>query len=169
MLHALPHALPHSLLHTLLDGTMKVGQDRPPEWTLDALAADPTQIQELPPEAVPPLLGELERLKAILWARMLTVGVQENGRAEVLARDRPAPPAAPIERPAPDSPGRAEAPLLSAKETARLLSCSEAAVRKWVARRRLPTLKVGRLVRFRLADVEAFLARGGQPPTAGRP
>lgn len=130
---------------------------------------DPVRIAEIPLDAIPTLLGELERLKAILWARMLTVRFRENGRAEVLAQDRPAPPAAPTERPAPDSLGGQKPPLLSAKETARLLSCSEAAVRKWVARRQLPALKVGRLVRFRLADVEAFLAREGRPPKAERP
>ena len=33
--------------------------------------------------------------------------------------------------------------LLTVKEAANLLSCSEAAIRKWVYQRRLPAVKVG--------------------------
>ena len=48
-------------------------------------------------------------------------------------------------------------PLLTVKQAALLLSCSEAAVRKWVYQRRLPVVKVARLTRVRLADLEAFI------------
>ena len=37
------------------------------------LIADPGKVANLPPEAVPSMLGELERLRAILWVR-LTAG-----------------------------------------------------------------------------------------------
>jgi excisionase family DNA binding protein len=47
--------------------------------------------------------------------------------------------------------------LVSVKEAARLLACSEAAIRKWLYERRLPRVKVGRLVRLRLSDLEAFV------------
>ncbi len=47
--------------------------------------------------------------------------------------------------------------LLSVKDAAALLGCSQAAVRKWVYQRRLPVVKVGRLTRVRLADLEAFV------------
>jgi len=50
--------------------------------------------------------------------------------------------------------------LLSVKEAAEALSCSEAAIRKWVYQRRLPTVKVGRLTRLRQRDLEAFTSDG---------
>lgn len=50
--------------------------------------------------------------------------------------------------------------LLSVKEAALLLSCSEAAIRKWVFQRRLPSVKVGRLTRLRVMDLEAFIRAG---------
>ena len=48
--------------------------------------------------------------------------------------------------------------LLTVKEAAELLACSEAAVRKWIYQRRLPKVKVGRLTRLRLSDVEALIS-----------
>ena len=50
--------------------------------------------------------------------------------------------------------------LLTVKEAARLLACSEAAIRKWVFQRRLPAVKVGRLTRLRVRDLEALVAKG---------
>jgi len=50
--------------------------------------------------------------------------------------------------------------LLTVKEAAELLACSEAAVRKWIYQRRLPKVKVGRLTRLRLSDVEALVSGG---------
>lgn len=50
--------------------------------------------------------------------------------------------------------------LLTVKEAAELLACSEAAVRKWIYQQRLPKVKVGRLTRLRQSDVEA-LVNGG--------
>ena len=50
--------------------------------------------------------------------------------------------------------------LLDVKEAAALLGCSEAAIRKWVHQRRLPAVRVGRLVRFRRQDLEAFVQAG---------
>jgi excisionase family DNA binding protein len=50
--------------------------------------------------------------------------------------------------------------LLTVKEAAELLACSEAAVRKWIYQQRLPKVKVGRLTRLRLSDVEALVAEG---------
>ena len=47
--------------------------------------------------------------------------------------------------------------LLTMKQAAELLACSEAAIRKWVYQRRLPVVRVGRLVRVRVADLEAFV------------
>lgn len=58
-------------------------------------------------------------------------------------------------------------PLLTVKNAAQLLQCSEAAVRKWIYRGRLPHVKVGRLTRLRRQDVEA-LVTGGPPIRIGR-
>jgi len=48
--------------------------------------------------------------------------------------------------------------LLTVQEAAKLLACSEAAIRKWIYQRRLPALKVGRLVRVSVVDLEKFAA-----------
>lgn len=54
--------------------------------------------------------------------------------------------------------------LVTVKEAAHLLACSEAAIRKWVYQRRLPIVKVGRLTRLRQSDLEALVARGLRQP-----
>lgn len=48
--------------------------------------------------------------------------------------------------------------LLTIKQAAELLACSEAAIRKWIYQRRLPAVKVGRLTRVRVSDLERFTA-----------
>jgi excisionase family DNA binding protein len=53
--------------------------------------------------------------------------------------------------------------LLTVKEAAERLACTEAAIRKWLYQRRLPAVKVGRLVRLRETDLEAVIARGVRP------
>lgn len=58
--------------------------------------------------------------------------------------------------------------LLTVKEAAHRLACSEAAIRKWVYQRRLPVVKVGRLVRVRPADLEATVAKGLRTPVTGQ-
>ena len=54
--------------------------------------------------------------------------------------------------------------LLTTKQAAELLACSEAAIRKWLYQRRIPAVKVGRLVRLRVADLEALVASGTRIP-----
>jgi excisionase family DNA binding protein len=46
--------------------------------------------------------------------------------------------------------------LLTVREAARLLACSEAAIRKWIYQQRLPAVKVGRLIRIAESDLEIF-------------
>ncbi len=53
--------------------------------------------------------------------------------------------------------------LLSIPETARTLGASEAAVRKWLAQRRLPMVKLGRLTRLRFSDLEVVVTKGLPP------
>jgi excisionase family DNA binding protein len=53
-----------------------------------------------------------------------------------------------------------EVELLSAREAAVLLGCSEAGVRRWVARGRLRGIRVGRALRIAKSDLDAIVARG---------
>ena len=55
--------------------------------------------------------------------------------------------------------------LLSAQETALMLGCSIAAIRKWAYQGRLRRVKVGRLARFQREEVER-IAANGLPPTS---
>ncbi len=49
--------------------------------------------------------------------------------------------------------------LLTVREAARLLVCSEAAIRKWIYQQRLPAVKVGRLIRIAEGDLEIFVGK----------
>jgi excisionase family DNA binding protein len=58
--------------------------------------------------------------------------------------------------------------LLSAREAAAYLGCSEAGVRRWVARGRLRGVRVGRALRIARSDLDAIVVRGGlDRPVAG--
>ena len=48
--------------------------------------------------------------------------------------------------------------LLTVQEAAKLLACSEAAIRKWIYQQRLPAVKIGRLVRVSMVALEKFAA-----------
>src|SRR5215469_16370792 len=50
--------------------------------------------------------------------------------------------------------------LVTAREAAVLLGCSEAGVRRWVARGRLRGIRVGRALRIAKNDLDAIVARG---------
>lgn len=55
------------------------------------------------------------------------------------------------------------AELLTITEAAALLRLKPSTMRAWVLRRRIPYVKVGRLVRIRRADVEAMVAASVVP------
>lgn len=57
--------------------------------------------------------------------------------------------------------------LLSVREAAKFLACSEALLRKWLHQDKLPHVKVGRLTRVRQSDLEAWLRVGLQPGRKG--
>ncbi len=50
--------------------------------------------------------------------------------------------------------------LITVQDAAKLLSCSPAAVRKWLYQKRLRAVKIGRLTRLRLEDVEHVASAG---------
>jgi len=54
--------------------------------------------------------------------------------------------------------------LVSLQAAASLLACSPAMLRKWIAKGRLPTVKVGRLRRIRRDDLEAWTRVGLMNP-----
>ena len=58
--------------------------------------------------------------------------------------------------------------LLSIAQVAERLSVTEAAIRKWLAQRRIPTVHLGRLVRIRACDLERIMAKG-LPPAGAHP
>ena len=47
--------------------------------------------------------------------------------------------------------------LLTVQQAAKLLACSEAAIRKWIYQQRLPAVKIGRLVRVSMVDLDRFV------------
>lgn len=55
-------------------------------------------------------------------------------------------------------------PLLTVEQVAGILGCKPAAVRRWRLQRRLTPVKLGRLVRFRLEEIEAVAAKGLPEP-----
>jgi len=54
--------------------------------------------------------------------------------------------------------------LLTIEDAAKLLACKPAALRKWLYQRRLTAVKIGRLTRLRLEDIEAVVAKGLPEP-----
>ena len=53
--------------------------------------------------------------------------------------------------------------LLTIPQAAELLALAPATLRKWLYLRRLPCVRLGRAVRLREADVEAFVRAGFDP------
>jgi len=100
---------------------------------LQDLIANPPRVAELPPEAIPVMLGELERLKAALWARLASP--QHNGDAEYSeSRDR----------------------LLDAQEAANKLGASKDYLYRHASK--LPfTVRLGRQLRFSEAGMERYI------------
>ena len=58
--------------------------------------------------------------------------------------------------------------LLSVKDAAIRLACSEAMLRKWMYTGRLPFIIVGRLSRLREQDLDAWVRLGLAPQGVGR-
>ncbi len=103
---------------------------------LARLLADPSRVAEMPAEEIPALLGQLERLRAELWRRMISATASENGRSGIPAEGLP----------------------LSLAEAARMLRTSpDTLYRKW---RKLPFAykdPIDGRVKFSLAGIDKYL------------
>ncbi len=53
--------------------------------------------------------------------------------------------------------------LISVKQAAEKLACSEASIWKWIQDKRLQKVKIGRLTRLKEQDVDAVIHLGLQP------
>ncbi len=62
------------------------------------------------------------------------------------------------------TPDLVSADLLSVAEAAQKLGVTTAAVRKWLAQRRLPMVKLGRLTRLRACDLAQVVEQGLPAP-----
>jgi len=62
---------------------------------------------------------------------------------------------------------RADGALLTVPEAADFLRCKPSTIRDWVLHRRLTFVRVGRLIRFRRADLEKLIAQSTVPPQEG--
>lgn len=49
--------------------------------------------------------------------------------------------------------------LISYSEAAQILTVAEVTLRRWVSERRIPYLKIGRSVRFDIAELEAWIRK----------
>ena len=54
--------------------------------------------------------------------------------------------------------------LLTIDEAAKMLSCTPAAIRKWIYQGRLTAVKLGRLTRIRLEDIQVVMTKGLPEP-----
>jgi excisionase family DNA binding protein len=53
--------------------------------------------------------------------------------------------------------------LLTVPEAAAMLRMTPGGVRKWISQRKLPVVRLGRLVRLRPSDLAALVAQGVRP------
>lgn len=58
------------------------------------------------------------------------------------------------------------ADLMTAEEVARRLRVSTTVVYKWARDNELPSFRVGKILRFRKADIDALVLSGGDEPEA---
>ena len=63
---------------------------------------------------------------------------------------------------------RTNGPLLANKEAAVYLGIAEWTLRHWVSQRKIPFVRLGKMVRFRQQDLDAFIARRIVRPTHGK-
>ncbi len=101
----------------------------------DLVAAFELVIADVHPKAIPALLGDLERLKTLLWIRLLTTPAVNSPPETALVEDH----------------------LLTIPEAADLLSVPAGYVYGLARRGDFPTIKIGKYVRIRLADLREWV------------
>lgn len=94
-----------------------------------------TAIKTVAATEAPVILGTLERLKAVVWSRMLTAPQSEIRAA-----------------------GKEN---LTAQDVAPILNVKPSMVYELVRTKRLKAYKVGKYIRFKEADVHEFRTNGG--------
>jgi excisionase family DNA binding protein len=114
-----------------MDGVAQVNLISVPR--INDLVVDPDKAAFLPAESIPPMLGELERLKATLWAR-LTSRQNDRQAGGQVDGDR----------------------LLSAKEAAAKLGTSADYLYRH-SRNLSFTVRLGRKLRFSEAGIERYI------------
>lgn len=117
--------------------------------SLDELAGDPTQAARLPETMLALLAARLAALQGALLAALVDAQITKSAAAE-------------------QSYNLHSKGLLTAGELAERLNLPESWVRTEERAGRIPGIRAGRYVRFKLADVEAALARrvAAAPPRA---
>ncbi|MCJ7652476.1 MAG: helix-turn-helix domain-containing protein [Actinobacteria bacterium] len=60
-------------------------------------------------------------------------------------------------------------PLLDAKELARILNVRQSSIYRWAAEGKIPTLRVGALLRFQLPDVIRVMGEGNGGDSTAAP
>lgn len=105
---------------------------------LTNLLENPAQVEQLPPETIPPLLVALSTLQGALAARLLRVAVRQEGQ--------------------PGSPG-GEPKLLSVPEAAALLGVPAGYAYELARRGEIPTVRFGKYVRVSASALREWVAR----------
>jgi excisionase family DNA binding protein len=123
--------------------TVDKGDMRTPMDVSTLLALIEKTIAQAKVEDVPAFLGELERLKAILWSRMVAVSWKSTSNHS------------------PDA-----TMLLTMPEVAKRLAIPEGRAYELARQGRLPAVRVGKYVRVPLAKLEAWI---GQQTSLERP
>jgi excisionase family DNA binding protein len=62
-----------------------------------------------------------------------------------------------------------ETTLLSVSEFANTLGVTPACIRRWIHERRIETVKLGRLIRVPLSEIDRLIISGRRPAQQGRP
>lgn len=104
---------------------------------LARLLEDPTKAAEVPPEAIARLIGELEQMKATLWARLIRGDVNGQGRPEAPEEDR----------------------LLTIASVADRLGVPKSYAYELARRGDLPTVRLGKYVRVPASALQELLGR----------
>lgn len=114
------------------------------EQTLALLATEPEQIQGIPREELPALIGAVEALKARLWAELQSPSAESSAAVSTEATR-----------------------LLTAQEVADQTGLSSQRVYELVRAGRLPAVHIGRQVRISASALAMWVEQGGEALPGG--